>query len=279
MPSMAQNGSKENNEMSIETDILALPTQTLDIDYQLDDGPARHTIGLVVLDTDHATERGFRSMSPSDDVQFFVSRVKNVSPVTVENLRLMSPQLSQSTSLILPGTRIDSIAYSCTSGTVAIGFDEVRASLQSAHAGVPCSTPITAALAGFERLGIKRIAFLTPYIDAVNQPMRRYIEDRGVEVLSIHSFNLEDDVEMGRVPPTAIREAAVMVDRPDVDAIFISCTALRATEVIDTVERELNKPVLTSIQVLFWDALRLAKYDRPIEGFGHLLKTWGGIHA
>ncbi len=259
--------------MSIATDALAVPTRSLDIDYQLDDAPARHTIGLVVLDTDHATERGFRSMSQDDDVQFFVSRVKNVSPVTIENLRLMSPQLSQSTSLILPRTRLDSIAYSCTSGTVAIGFDEVRAALQSSHAGVPCTTPITAAMAGFEHLGIKRIAFLTPYIDAVNQPMRRYIEDRGVEVLSIHSFNLEDDVEMGRVPPSAIREAAVMVDRPDVDAIFVSCTALRATEVIDTVERELNKPVLTSIQALFWEAVRLAKYDRPIEGYGRLLKT------
>ena len=128
-------------------------------------------------------------------------------------------------------------------------------------------------MAGFEHLGIRRIAFLTPYIDAVNQPMRRYIEDRGVEVLSIHSFNLADDVEMGRLPPSAIREAVVMVDRPDVDAIFVSCTALRATEVIDTVERELNKPVLTSIQALFWEAVRLAKFDRPIEGYGRLLKT------
>lgn len=258
--------------MSAAANDLALPTQVLDIDYELDAGPGRYRIGLVALATDHATERDFRNMSPGDDVQFFVSRLQNVNPVTIDNLRLMTPQLSQSTSLILPGSRLDSIAYSCTSGTVAIGFDEIRETLQLPRPDVPCTTPITAALAGFGKFGIQRIVLLTPYTDSVNQPMRRFIESHGIEVLSIHSFNLEDDVEMAHIPPSAIREAALQVDRPDADAVFISCTALRAAEVIESVEQELNKPVLSAIQALFWEALRLAGCDRPVEGYGRLLR-------
>lgn len=248
-----------------------IPTESVRTEYKLDQGAARFRIGLIALATDHTTESDFRNMLPRD-VAFFVSRVANVNPCTVENLRTMAPQLSRATSLILPDARIDVVAYSCTSGTVAIGFDEVVGQIHVARPGIPCTTPITAVLAGFKKLGIQRIVLLTPYLDEVNQPIRYYLEQHGITVLAISSFNLESDVDMAYIPPAAIRAAALNIDRPDADAIFISCTAVRAVEVVESLEQSLGKPVLSSNQALMWDALRLAGYTDPVPGFGRLLR-------
>ncbi|MFQ6023676.1 MAG: hypothetical protein ACE5NW_13235, partial [Acidiferrobacterales bacterium] len=164
------------------------------------------------------------------------------------------------------------MAYSCTSGTVAIGFEEIVRHIHVVRPGIPCTTPITAALAGFEKLGIHRIVLLTPYIDDVNQPVRHYLEDHGISVLSMSSFNMQSDIDMARLPPTAIQAAALQIDRRDADAVFISCTAVRAAEIIEALEQTLGKPVLSSNQVLFWEALRLAGYTDPVPGFGRLLR-------
>ena len=137
--------------------------------YSLDAGPGRYRIGLVVLASDYVTERDFINMRPSDEVTIHTSRVRNVNPVTVENLRKMAPLITESASLIIPDGRLDSMAYSCTSGTVVIGYEAVRASIQAARPGIPVATPISASLAAFERLGVRRVAVLTPYVDDVNR--------------------------------------------------------------------------------------------------------------
>jgi maleate isomerase len=241
------------------------------IEYELDAHTAQFKIGLIALATDQTVERDFRNVLPTE-APFFVSRVANINPCTVENLRTMAPQLTSATSLILPGADVDVVAYCCTSGTVAIGYDNVVENIQAARPGVCCTTPITAALAGFEKLGLKRIAVLTPYIDEVNRPIRRFLEENGINVLSLNSFNLEDDVIMGRIPTAAIYAAAREIDRPDADGIFISCTAIRAVDVIERLEQDLGKPVLSSNQALAWQALRLAGCHDSVPGFGRLLR-------
>ena len=58
---------------------------------------------------------------------------------------------------------------------------------------------------------------------------------------------------------------------PEADLLFISCTALRASLVLDQIEQSLGKPVLSSNQVLAWHSLQLVGYPQPISGFGRLL--------
>ncbi|MGA8259550.1 MAG: hypothetical protein WB783_04980 [Arenicellales bacterium] len=238
---------------------------------EFDEGPGRYRIGLVVLASDHATERDFRMMTPTDEMLFYVSRVRNEGSCNVEELIGMAPRLEEAASLLIPDGRLDALAYSCTSASIVIGVDAVRASLCAHRPGVPCATPITGALAGMARLGVRRVAMLSPYIEEVTAAMHRFVEARGVEVVALRSFNLEREIDLARLTPHAIYEAAVRLDRPDAEAIFIPCTAIRAVEVIETLEKALSKPVLTSIQALFWEAVRFAGYASPIPGFGRLL--------
>ena len=74
------------------------------------------------------------------------------------------------------------------------------------------------------------------------------------------------------ISPQAIYAAAYELGQADVDAVFISCTGLRASSVIAPLEQALGKPVVASNQALSWDCLRLAGYKDKVEGYGRLLR-------
>ena len=248
----------------------SLPVQA---QYQLDKGPGRYRIGLLALSNDLATERDFINMRPSDEVALFVSRIPNDDICSVEKLREQEPELTRATELLIPGSRLDSVAYSCTSGTVVLGYESVAKRIHAARPNIPVATPITAALAALEQSGARKIAVLTPYTDEVNQQIYQYVVTHGVEIVAFTSFQQAENDAMAKIPAQAIYDAAIEADRPDADALFISCTAIRAVEVIDAIENSIGKPVITANQALFWQALRATGYTQPVQGFGQLLRT------
>ena len=107
---------------------------------------------------------------------------------------------------------------------------------------IACTTPITAAFAAFQTLGLERIALLTPYRDDINRFMRGYIEARGIAVPVMGSFNEEDDRRAARIDAASIRDAALRLGRAaEVDGVFVSCTSLRLVEAVAAIEAELGQ--------------------------------------
>mgnify|MGYP001220671705 CR=1 FL=1 len=193
--------------MNRQSEVVEMLTEKVSVQYEFDGGPTRFRIGLIALSTDVATERDFHNMLP-DDVMFYTSRVMAVDPVTIENHRAVGPHLTEAARRILPGMRLDAIAYCCTSGTVALGYDEVAAQIRKGRSDVPVVTPITSAIAAMEKLGIKKISLLTPYVDSVNQAMRVYLEAHGIIVLNIGSFCIESGTLSAELPPNAVSTSA-----------------------------------------------------------------------
>ena len=237
-----------------------------------DTDPSTCRVGLIVLATDLATESDFHHALHGHDVAFHTTRIRNVNPCTVENLRTMGPKLADCASLLLPGMPLDVIAYSCTSGTVALGYEHVAAQVSAGRGDVPVVTPATAALAAFKTMGLKTIALMTPYIEPVGREIAAYLTDSGMKVVRDTHLDIADDTDMAFLTPDAIKQAAVAADHPEADGLFISCTAIRAMEVLADLEEVLQKPCLSSIQCLLWQALREGGYRRPIEGYGRLLE-------
>lgn len=237
-----------------------------------DEGPGVHRIGLVALSNDYVSERDFMNMRPSDDVVIYTSRLQNTPDCSVTSLREMEARITEATSLLVPEGRLDVVAYSCTSGTAVLGFKKVQELIQAGRSGVPCTTPLTASLDGLDRLAARRLAILTPYTDDVNAVIAGNIRSSGMEITSFNSFNIADNELMAKITPESIVRAAVEIDTDAADALFISCTAIRAVEVIQDIEDRIKKPVVTAVQALFWQSLRLASYCKPISGHGALLK-------
>ncbi|MDA1326445.1 MAG: decarboxylase, partial [Proteobacteria bacterium] len=63
---------------------------------------------------------------------------------------------------------------------------------------------------------------------------------------------------------------AKSADRADAKALLICCTDFGTADVVQTLEDELGKPVITSNTATFWAALRGAGIERPIKGYGRL---------
>ncbi len=185
----------------------------------------------------------------------------------------MSSGIAAAAALIKPGIPLDVLAYGCTSGAMVIGEERVFALLREAWPGRPCTTPITAALAGLRMLGARRIALLTPYIDEINQTMRRYIEERGITVVAMGSFNNSNDNEVARISAASLEAAILELGaESEIDAIFVACTSLRVAALIADTEAKLGKPVISSNHALAWHALRLAGYSDAVPGLGELFR-------
>ena len=258
----------------------ALPDQAVSLSHMpftFDRGIAhRAAIGLIVLATDQTIEHEFRQMLAIDGVAFYETRIHNAAEINPETLAEMEKGMAGATGLILPGSTLDVVAYGCTSGTVVIGEDKVFARVREARPGIACTTPITAAIAGLKALGARRIALLTPYIESVNQMLRRFIEARGIDVPVMGSFNHENDTEVARITPDSIRDAARrLVAAGPIDAVFVSCTSLRVAAIAEALEREIGMPVTSSNHALAWHCLRLAGYREPVAGFGSLFRLPG----
>ncbi|OHV83259.1 ectoine utilization protein EutA [Mesorhizobium sp. ORS 3428] len=237
----------------------------------LDARPLEKRVGLVALATDHTSEVDFRRMVASERIGVYVARIPYANPTTSENLRKMQPSLSAGAALILPDEPLDAVCYSCTSASVVIGDAEVEAAIQAAKPGVPVVTPPMAGVRGLNAFGVKRISILTPYTVETSRPMAAYFAAHGFDIASFTCLGFEDDREMARITPASLVEQARKAMHAQADALFVSCTALRAALVVPSMEEAIGRPVVTSNQASAWNCLRLCGDDTPRPQFGRLM--------
>jgi len=224
---------------------------------KLDDRPLAKRVGLIILATDHTTEVDFQRMVASERIGVYATRIPYANPVTPENLRAMQPSLTAGAALILPDEPLDAVMYSCTSASVVIGDAEVEAAVRAAKPGAAVVTPTAAAVAGLKALDARRISVLTPYTLETSRPMANYFLGLGFDIARFTCLGLTDDREMARISPAEIVAFAREAMAPDSDALFISCTAVRAAGVAAEIETAIGKPVVSSNLATAWACLRL----------------------
>jgi maleate isomerase len=230
-------------------------------------------VGLLALSTDLTIEKDFNSVCNKLPLDIFVNRIHNENPLTKENLLKMYDRIEEITEKILPGEKVNTVAYGCTSGTIAIGEDRVKEKIQLAKPDCYVTTPITSAIKAFKLMNIKKIAIFTPYPESVNKTIYEYFSKKNIDVLSFGTFNLDLDADFANIDPKYLSETLIKLDMSGADALFISCTALPALEILDEVEKKINKPVFSSNQTLIWDTIRSVGYKSPIDGYGKLLRN------
>ena len=237
---------------------------------QLDDGRHhRAKLGFILMSTDLAAEADFNDMAP-EGVGVHITRLKTDDYTTNETLSRHIEHMAEAASRIQPDTKPDVVSYSCTSGSIVIGedriFDEIRE-------GAPRAQQIclvTGVVDALRELGAKKIVVGTPYLDEINTNEAEFLLKKGFEVLDIQGLNLTTGIEFGRVTPAYWKEFALEIDRPDADAIFLSCGGIRSLEVAEEIEQITGKPVVTSNQAQFWSCLRRAGVQDNLSGFGRI---------
>jgi maleate cis-trans isomerase len=143
----------------------------------------------------------------------------------------------------------------------------------TAAASCPVLTAAGAIVDALHHLGVRRLALGTPYPDEISALGRAYWQAAGFEVVSHRRLdgvtNIYDETE------ARAAELARLADSSAAEAVLLSGTGLPTVGVLDALERELGKPVLSSNQAMLWRALDAVGRVEPLAGFGRLLAERG----
>jgi maleate isomerase len=228
-------------------------------------------VGLIALATDFMIEKDFINVTKNMNIDLFVNRIHCYSPLTSENLIKMSNTVTEVSSDILPGEKLDCIVYGCTSGTIAAGHDSIKKKIKLAKPEAKVTTPSTAACNALKKLNVSKVAIFTPYSKKLNDEVVDYFKKENFIITSNAYFDISIDGDIAKIDPDHLFNIISNMELEGAEAVFLSCTNLPALSIIDKLEKKLNKIVLCSNQVLIWDTLQSIGKTKSIHGFGKLL--------
>jgi maleate isomerase len=163
-----------------------------------------------------------------------------------------APAAARSVALANP----ELLVYSCTSGSFFKGPNwhaELSKQIEDA-VGIPTINTSSALITA---LDARTVFMASPYPESVNDAERNFLKSHGFHVTAVLSFGCTKSQEIFKITPEVIVES-VLARRHEVienDALFLTCTGLRAVDVVETLERELGRPVITSNSTALWLAL------------------------
>ncbi len=222
----------------------------------LEDRTGEAGIGIIAP-FDLVLDREYWQWVP-EGVSIHLTRTPNRDlPVGMELARAVSDlkvvaQATRDLSVAAP----EIIVYACTSGSFADGLAgeaRLRTTMEQAGARRAITTS-GALLEALEALRAGRVAIGTPYDAEVTTKLVQFLAEAGYVPISNAFFGLSGDIF--RVGPASVRKLALAADHPEADVIFLSCTNLRTFGLLEGIQRELGKPVLSANQVTVWAALR-----------------------
>ena len=231
-----------------------------------------YRIGLLVPSSNTTVEPEFYRALPAN-VTLHTARLF-LTEITPEAILRMVEDLEQQ-SRLLASADVDVIVMGATAPSFlkGAGYDrEVMARIEKAT-GKPATTTSTALLRALRFLDAKRIVLGSAYTDKVNAIAQGFLEANGLKVVAARGLGMVDNLAVGRLGPESAYDLARDAAHADADAVVLACTNWRSMDVIERLERELGKPVVSTTQVSVWDALRLVGYRGEISGFGRLLRT------
>ena len=163
--------------------------------------------------------------------------------------------------------------------SVQLGRRRVLELLDYTHKelGVPGDTAAEAVVAAMHHLGVSKVAVGSRWADQVNDALVAYLDDAGIEVLTITSrgqwarqaFSMS--IEMGvKLAFELGREA--MRAAPHADALFLPGGAWRPLPAVPILEEDYGKPVFTNANTRAWRLIHDG-IAPPVQGWGRLLNT------
>jgi maleate isomerase len=232
-------------------------------------------IGVLVPAGNPTVEPELYRMAPAS-VTLHFARIDSPEgtpgePVWMERRLLGYAQALPAVIPTLAAVRPSVVLLAHTSVSYATRFEEEPALIErmAKLAGCPAITATRAILAAFAHLNVRRIALAVPYPAAIEALGTAYWKAAGLDVVAHHRLddvaNIYDETEARAL---ALGRAA---DTPDAEALLISGTGLPTAGIIQALEDEIGKPVVTGQTAALWNALRTVGVDAGVPGYGRLL--------
>jgi maleate cis-trans isomerase len=234
-------------------------------------------IGLLLPSSNSVQEPDFCAVLPKH-ISLHVARMRLATVDADSTLRIVEEIETESQKLADVDVDVIVLAVTAPSSRNGIGYDQELIKRISSASGKPATTASTALLEALRALSARRIGLGAPWTEAINRTAAAFIEANGFEVLAQETLGLVRNLEIGLLDPQTAYDVGRRVDRPQADAVMLACGNWSTFAIIDRLERDLGKPVLTTNQVSLWHALKMLGCE-PLGGLGVLLREHMGGDA
>jgi len=238
----------------------------------------RRKFAVLVPSTNTVVQPEFDAMRP-EGVTNHISRIRipNMPLASDADFRLLVERIA--------AAQIEAVdsALSCEPDHVVLGISvetfwgglaasrTLKRELEE-HTGLEVTMGAQACDAAFARLGVRRLAVLTPYFPAGDRNVRAFFEESGYTVVRIRGLQCGSPVLIAHVPQETLRAAVGELDGDDVDAVIQVGTNLAMARLAAQMEAERARPVLAINACIYWHALRTNGIADRIAGWGSLLQ-------
>src|SRR4030042_686328 len=197
----------------------------------------RSRIGLIVPASNTTCEREIATLCP-EGVATYTTRIF-FDPSTIHGLLALKKEAGRASRELSCEGICQIIAFCCTSGSMigGVNYDREITDFIEKESNTLALATATAVMT----------AFATPEVK---------------------------NKMIGSLQPESAYEMGLKVNSKENDAIFISCTNFRSIEIIQKLEMETSKPVVTSNQATLWYALRKLGLKDSIKGYGCLMEYY-----
>lgn len=233
----------------------------------------RARIGLLVPAVNNTMERELWSLVP-DGVTVSTARIACEREGTADTMREMEFEGKAACERVIMAEP-HVVLFGCTSASFYQGA-AWNANFQkelSEIAGVPAISTTGAMAEALQRNNVRRVDVVTPYVETMNERLRRYLESEGIEVGRLGTFDMLDMFDHARIQPTDVYQKVKETVTDESDAVFVACTQVRALEMVDLLEKDLGKPVFSANQASFWKAFETLGIDPGLDNHGDLMRS------
>ena len=175
---------------------------------------------------------------------------------------------------LLADARVDAICWNGTSGAwLGLELDRALREAVTARTGIPATTATLALLEALRRLGARRYGLVTPYLGDVQAAIIGRWAEAGLECVAERHLDDPGNFSFAEHGEPVVRRMAREVAGARPDAVVVHCTNFRGGRAVPELEAELGLPVLDSVAVSLWGAVRAAGGDAAP------LAKWGRVFA
>ncbi|MCO5092152.1 hypothetical protein [Bosea sp. (in: a-proteobacteria)] len=229
-------------------------------------------IGIVVPANNATLEPEIWAHLPRD-AAVYCTRILAKGDLTPDAVHDMEQHFERAVEE-LHATGVDVLVYAdmVTTFIMEPNWNAERTAAMASRTGIVCTSAWTALEAALQALGARRIALGTPYPRGVHALVPPFFARPGYDLASNDTLDILAMTDVPKVPGKTVRDFATGLRREGAQAIVLLATDLPTFSEIEAIEAETGLPVLTSNQVILWNALRLCGNKTRIGGLGRLLR-------
>jgi maleate isomerase len=208
---------------------------------------------------------------------FHSSRMR-LHKVNKEELEAMNRE-SLRCAAELADARVSVMSTACLVAIMAMGNgyhrhveQELTEVARDNHCAAPVMTSAGALIEGLHILGAKKISLLAPYMCQLTDLVVAYIENEGIDVVDAISFEIPDNLDVGRRDPKLLLDDVKRLNTANVDAVVLSaCVQMQSLASIQPVEDRLGIPVISTAVCTARRMLDHLGLDATVPNAGALL--------